>query len=286
MGRIMLQVNLIKGFVIAAGFLALTAAAPRFEAGETGIVASIVDGDSFVLDSGLEVRLAQIEAPRVRPGDTWGPQATASLERMIKGKRVELRYGGLRRDRRGRAIAHVFIPQGMGREAVWVQTEMLKSGIARVHTYADNRSAIAQLWGAEREARRAGRGVWSAPAYQVRFATAEALQGGIGSFQLAEGRVESASQRGSVIFLNFGTDNKTDVTAVIPERAFSLWPGGAGELLALQGRSIRVRGYVRNSNGPALWLDHPEQIEYIMGAPGSPAPAKQHQEAQASTKKG
>jgi micrococcal nuclease len=278
----MASMSMIKSLVIAASFLVLTAAAPRFEAGETGVVASIVDGDSFVLDSGLEVRLAQIEAPRVRPGDTWGPQATASLERMIKGKRVELRYGGLRRDRRGRAIAQVFIPQGMGREAVWVQTEMLRTGIARVHTYADNRSAIAELWGAEREARRAGRGVWSAPAYQVRFATPQALAGGIGSFQLAEGRVESASQRGSVIFLNFGTDNKTDVSAVVPERAFALWPGGAADILALQGRSIRIRGYVRNSNGPALWLDHPEQIEYIIGPsrqPDDPAPRPETQGA-------
>jgi micrococcal nuclease len=295
MGLKMTHMKFVKGFAIAAGFLVLTAAAPRFEGGESGVVASIIDGDSFVLDSGLEVRLAQIEAPRVRPGDTWGPQATASLERMLKGKRVELRYGGLRRDRRGRAIAQVFIPQGIGREPLWVQTEMLKSGIARVHTYADNRTAIAQLWGAEREARRAGRGVWSAPAYQVRFATPEALQGGIGSFQLAEGRVESASQRGSVVFLNFGTDNKTDVTAVIPERAFALWPNGVTDLLALQGRSIRIRGYVRNSNGPALWLDHPEQIEYIMGptraapvvtnAPAAPK-ASGRQEATATTKKG
>jgi micrococcal nuclease len=274
--------KLIKGFVIGAAFLLVMAGAPRFESGESGVVASIIDGDSFVLDNGLEVRLAQIEAPRVRPGDTWGTQATANLERLIKGKRVELRYGGLRRDRRGRAIAQVFIPQGIGREAVWLQTQMLRSGIARVHTYADNRSAIAELWGAEREARRAGRGVWSAPAYQVRFATPQALAGGIGSFQLAEGKVESASQRGSVIFLNFGTDNKTDVSAVIPERAFSLWPGGATEILALQGRSIRVRGYVRNSNGPAMWLDHPEQIEYIVGAPASPA----QQEAATTSKKG
>jgi micrococcal nuclease len=284
MDREMARSNLIKGLVIAVGFLVLAAAAPRFDNGETGVVATIVDGDSFVLDSGLEVRLAQIEAPRVRPGDTWGPQATANLERMLKGKRVELRYGGLRRDRRGRAIAQVFIPQGMGREPIWVQTEMLKAGIARVHTYADNRSAIGELWGAEREARRAGRGIWTAPAYQVRFATAEALEGGIGSFQLAEGRVESASQRGSVIFLNFGTDNKTDVTAVIPERAFSLWSGGATELLALQGRTIRVRGYVRNSNGPAMWLDHPEQIEYIIGPPRGAA-ATQREERSVKTKK-
>jgi micrococcal nuclease len=272
----------VKSLVIALGFVALVAAAPRFESGESGVVKDIIDGDSFMLDNGLEVRLAQIEAPRVRPGDTWGPQATARLEAMLKGKRVELRYGGLRRDRRGRALAQVFVPQGFGKEPVWVQTTLLQEGIARVHTYADNRAAIGELWTAEREARRSGRGIWTNPAYQVRFATPEALQGGIGSFQLAEGKVESAVQRGSVIYLNFGTDNKTDMTAVIPERAFDLWPGGSADILALQGRSIRVRGYVRNSNGPSIWLDHPEQIEFIMG----PARNAARQSVPVAVKKG
>jgi micrococcal nuclease len=232
-----------------------------------------VDGDTFVLDSGLQVRLAQVEAPRVRPGDAYGLQASTALEQLIGGKRVQLRYSGLRRDRRGRAIAQVFLPQTGGRDAIWVQTELLRTGHARVHTYADNRASIAELWTAEREARRANRGVWAAPAYQVRFATPEALSGGIGSFQLAEGRVETATQRGKVIMLNFGTDNKTDVTAVIPERAYSLWQGGAASLLALEGRSIRIRGFVRNSNGPSIWLDHPEQIEYIVGPTRAPDPA-------------
>ena len=101
--------------------LALAAAAPSFERGEMGQVSKVLDGDSFVLDSGLEVCLAAVEAPRVRPGDIWGPRATQDLERLILGKKVELRYDGLRRDRRGRAIAHVFVPQGLGKEAVWVQ---------------------------------------------------------------------------------------------------------------------------------------------------------------------
>ena len=61
-------------------FLALAAAAPNFERGETGKVDKVLDGDSFILDSGLEVRLASVEAPRVRPGDIWGPRATQDLE--------------------------------------------------------------------------------------------------------------------------------------------------------------------------------------------------------------
>ena len=188
--------------------VAIAAAAPSFERGETGQVSKVLDGDSFVLESGLEVRLAAVEAPRVRPGDIWGPRATQDLERLVLGKKVELRYDGLRRDRRGRAIAHVFVPQGLGKEAVWVQSTLLKSGLARVHTYADNRRAVGDLW-------------------------------------------------------------QADVTAIVPETAFQRWRGGAPDILALQGRTIRVRGYVRNSNGPSVWVDHPEQIEFIM-VPAAP----------------
>jgi hypothetical protein len=43
--------------------------------------------------------------------------------------------------------------------------------------------------------------------------------------------------------------------------------GPLGALLTT--RTIRVRGYVRNSNGPSVWVDHPEQIEFIM-APAAP----------------
>lgn len=261
--RVLKLIGLFGALVVSA------AAAPSFERGEVGLVSKVLDGDSFILDSGLEVRLAEIEAPRVRPGDSWGARATKDLEGLILGKRVELRYDGLRRDRRGRALAQVFVPQGFGKEAIWIQTALLKDGMARVHTYADNRRAIGDLWQAEREARRAGRGIWTAGPYQVRFATAEALQGGINSFQLMEGKVVKASQRGKVMFLNFGTDEKTDVTAIVPETAFPRWPGGADALLALEGRTIRVRGYVRNSNGPSVWVDHPEQIEFIM-APAAP----------------
>jgi endonuclease YncB( thermonuclease family) len=247
------------------------AAGPRLASGETGVVTRVIDGDSLVLDNGLEVRLAQIEAPRLRAGDPLGPRATAALKSAVEGRTVHLRYGGLRRDKRGRAIAHVFVPQGAGREDLWVQTALLRDGHARVHTYSDNRGDVPALWGAEREARRAGRGVWSSPLYQVRFATPEALRGGEGSFQLMEGKVVDVARRGSVTFINFGADSRTDVTAIVPERAYALFPGGADGLLSLKGRDIRVRGFVRMSNGPSVWLDHPEQVEFVLPA-GATAP--------------
>ena len=48
----------------------------RLAAGETGKVVSVHSGDSFTLDSGLEVRLAGVEAPR-------GDQAFADQARTL-----------------------------------------------------------------------------------------------------------------------------------------------------------------------------------------------------------
>jgi hypothetical protein len=35
------------------------------------------------------------------------------------------------------------------------------------------------------------------------------------------------------------------------------------DLLALKGRGVRVRGYLRDFNGPSMDLTHPEQIEVL-----------------------
>jgi micrococcal nuclease len=247
-------------------------ASGTFAAGERGTVASVEDGDSFTLAGGQVVRLAQIEAPRLRDGDASASAARAALAAMVSDRPVQLRYGGLRRDRRGRALAQVFVAAGTGASAeTWVQEALLRAGMARVHTYADNRAEVASLWAAEREARRAGRGLWSDPAYQVRYATPEALSGGIGTFQLMEGAVTAVERRGRVVLLGFGDDRSTDVSVVIPETALALWPGGEAGVTALEGRTIRVRGFVRMDRGPSVWVDHPEQMEYIRTGATVPA---------------
>ncbi len=249
-------------------FAGVAGANGAFEAGERGRVASVEDGDSLTLVGGQVVRLAQIEAPRIRDGDPAGPQARAALQGLVGSGTVELRYGGLRRDRRGRALAQVFAAR-QGGEA-WVQEELLRAGMARVHTYADNRRDVPRLWAAEREARRAGRGIWAMPAYQVRFATPEALSGAIRTFVLMEGTVTAVERRGTVILVGFGEDRATDVTAVVPETALPLWQGGEAAITALRGRAIRVRGYVRMDRGPSVWVDHPEQIEFIRPVTSTP----------------
>ncbi|KAF0116671.1 MAG: hypothetical protein FD163_150 [Hyphomonadaceae bacterium] len=270
--------KLLQSIFVILAFFATAALGAFLENGEKGRVVRVLDGDSFVMESGLIVRMAQIEAPRIRSNDPEGFAARAALNSYVGGKDVQLKYGGLRRDRAGRALAMVFISTGMLQEPIWVNQEMLRIGYARVHTYPDNRVLVPELWQAEREARRAARGIWSNPAYQVRFATLSALVGAENSFQLVEGKVADVVQDGNLIRLIFASDGGANVAAVIPQRAWEMWSGGVPELMAIKGLDIRVRGRVQGSqpartskkgktypaHGPQIWLDHPEQIEFII----------------------
>ena len=68
----------------------------RLAPGETGRVTEVSSGDSFVLDNGLQVRLAGVEAPwRDAP---FAVQARTALAELILDKKVQLLYGGARRN--------------------------------------------------------------------------------------------------------------------------------------------------------------------------------------------
>ncbi len=258
--------------------LPLLALSPFFQTGEKGKVVRVIDGDSIILENGLMVRLAQIDAPWILPSDNDGIKARAALSSLVLNKNVILKYGGLRRDRQGRALAQVFIDNGLLNEDLWVNITMLRLGYARVHTYSDNRTRIEDFWAAEREARREKRGIWDNPKYMVRFATPNALIGADNRFQLIEGKIIETYQYPKLVKICFGNNQETDVCALIPDKAWVFWPAGVSEILALKGHNIRIRGKVTNSqgarttksgktfkaHGPQIWLDHPEQIEFLI----------------------
>ena len=132
---------------------ALSQTCDALQAGPSGRVVSISDGDTFDLDTGLTVRLVGIQAPKLPLGrdgfEAWplGDEAKATIEDLVMGQQVSLYYGGESRDRHGRALAHVMVERDG--EVVWVQAEMLRLGLARVYSFPDNRSCLEVLYAAE-----------------------------------------------------------------------------------------------------------------------------------------
>jgi endonuclease YncB( thermonuclease family) len=109
--------------------------------GETGSVSYVIDGDGFVLQSGLKVKLAGIEAPqRAWPEQNriafpLSEEARDALEQLVKNKSVGLYYGGETRDRYDRALAQVWLLDKNGEKQLWLQEAMVKAGYARVYSW-------------------------------------------------------------------------------------------------------------------------------------------------------
>jgi len=230
-----------------------------------GVVAQVIDGDTVILEQGLEVRLVGIQAPKLALGragfdqQPLGPEAKAVLEAMILGKRVRLSFGGLQIDRYGRALAHLFVDGAAGE--IWVQGEMVRQGLARVYSFQDNRALVGDLLALEVQARAAKRGIWALAFFEIR--QAEQTGDFLDRFEVIEGRVLAAEQVGGRIYLNFGEDWRTDFTISVAPSDTDLFENAGIDLLSLAGQRIRVRGWLRNFNGPVIDLTHPEQLESL-----------------------
>src|SRR5262245_35446382 len=89
----------------------VAATACRFEAAGTGKVRAIIDGRSFTLDDGREIRLAAIEVPfPPRSGESGtdaaaGASARVALASILADQTVELRQSVATPDRYGRMPA-------------------------------------------------------------------------------------------------------------------------------------------------------------------------------------
>lgn len=220
----------------------------RLSRGETGQVMQIRQGDDFVLNSGLEVRLAGVEAPH--NNEPGAAEAKAALTSLVQGQQVTLFYGGAHRDHYGRAIAQV----RMARHGVWLEEALLKAGRVRVHTWPDNMALVHPMLTAEARARTANTGLWALPAYRV-LLPSEADRAG--RFTVMEGRVAKVTATAGPEWLDFAEGG---AAARIPAQAETAFQQAGIDLPKLTGHVVRVRGWV--SNG-VLSLDHPAALEQI-----------------------
>ena len=263
-------ISCLAGAVVLPTAAARTQGRPltacRFEIAGTGSVRTIIDGRSFILEDGREIRLAGIEVPLAPASGESGPRAEAglaaraALESMLARQSVELRQNGAGADRYGRALAMVYVMRdGVARS---VAHEMLARGFARVSARVGDRPCAEELLAQERAARRAKLGLWSEPYYVIVAAESGAhLAAERGRFTVAEGNVLSVRESAGTIYMNFGRRWSQALTATISKRDVPVFAAAGVEPKKLENRRVRVRGWVEERNGPRIELTRPEQIE-------------------------
>jgi len=228
------------------------AALDRLSLGEQGKVVSVQSGEVLTLDSGLVVRLAGLEAPF--PDEPGGSAAQADLAKLVNGRRVELRYGGLRRDSQGRALAQVRLADNRA----WVQGALLRDGMARVRTWADNRGMAQPMLNDEAKARLAKSGLWGQGVFRV-LIPPEVTRTDEG-FQIVEGRPRVITPTRQGVYLDFA-DDKRGFAIRVDDKALPDFAAAGTPVQGLVGKLIRVRGPVGWNTTMAV--DHPEQVELL-----------------------
>ena len=257
--------------VLAPSFVGAESIRDKLSVGPTVQVIEVVDGDTVIIrpapGGAKQIRLVGIQAPKLPLGrkgfKAWplSPESKLALEKLTLNRQVTLYFGDSRMDRHGRHLAHLFLnDEGNGG---WVQGALIEQGMARVYTFPDNRKLASEMYKRERQARAANLGIWALPFYIPRPAEPVSLLKQLGTFQLVEGRVQSAAKVKGRIYLNFGANWRDDFTATVSSKAARLFFKTGQEPTVLQGRRIRVRGWLRKRNGPMIDVSHPEQIEIL-----------------------
>lgn len=261
-----------KGALLQAAGLVLTlsalpAAACDLTRGEPLVLGSVVDGQGLMLADGREVKLADIDTPKLAheraPAWPYAEEARSFLDRLLR-QGATLAYDKTREDRYGRILAFPLLADGQS-----AQARMVEAGFARVMGSPDNRACLGELLALEAKARTARRGIWADPFYRVLDAhDVVTLARSEGRFEIVEGKVrEAASIRGR-LYLNFGDDRHADFTVTVAPVDAKLFKAGKwapifSDLPGLAGRKVRIRGIVESFHGPEIVLTHPEQIEFL-----------------------
>lgn len=123
-------------------------------------VSRVIDGDTIGIDTGAKVRYIGVDTPETkhpRKGvEFYGKEAFSFNKQLVGGRRVRLECDVQKRDRYGRLLAYVYLPDG-----TFVNAELVRKGYARVSTYPPNVKYQELFLRLEQQARQKKRGLWN-----------------------------------------------------------------------------------------------------------------------------
>jgi micrococcal nuclease len=123
---------------------------------EEATVRKVVDGDTIEVDEGgvpFRVRYIGMDAPELK-GEPMAAESLEANRRLVEGKRIVMVRDLSEADRYGRLLRFVFSG------GIFVNSELVRLGLARATSYPPDVSCAAELRSAESEARAARRGLW------------------------------------------------------------------------------------------------------------------------------
>jgi micrococcal nuclease len=238
-------------FGLAPGFAEAAARAACPVAGTQPISIVKASPGGFVAEGGAEIRVSGLLSSDI---------GEAALGVMRSAG--PLSYAGT-----GASDRYERIPAQLFAGGKWVQGELLRMGLARVHIEPRDTPCARSLFAAEEEGRKTRAGHWGDGTFDV--LSADGLQRRGGTFQIVEGKVESTAIIRGRAFINFGPDYRTDFTVTIAPSDMGAFRRAKFDIRALAGKRVRVRGFIDFYNGPEMDVALPEAIEVLEPTPPS-----------------
>ncbi len=219
-------------------------------------VKTILAGDSVLDETGNVYRLVGIDVP-----ETMADDAAAYLAELSKGQKCTLyqtkKEDTGRTNRMGQTLGHL----ECGVDNIWLQGNLLARGFARVRTTPANPELADVMLKIEYMARTKKRGLWNIPSHKI-YTPGDVSSKMVG-FHVVEGAVYTVAQTREMFFINFAQDWKSDFSIGIPLPLLRQFSQAHIPLQSLKGKPVRVRGWMRDYNGPFIEIDHIEQLEIL-----------------------
>lgn len=226
-------------------------------------VTEVIDGDTVRLSNGKLLRYIGMDTPeiRIKEGEEfiYAPQlfsleAKKFNEQLVEGKFVKIEFDVDKVDKYGRMLGYCYV------DDVFVNAKLVQEGLAVVYTRPPNVKYADRFIELQRSAREAKKGLWGA--YEV-INHSEAHKY-IDQVRTVKGKVLNTYDSGKTVYLNFGSDYKTDFTVVIFKDSLKFFQEkGISPLTFYKKKTIQVTGKIKKYNGPEIVVNTPGEIEIL-----------------------
>ena len=123
---------------------------------KTATVTRVIDGDTIIIDTGHRVRYIGIDTPEIYPErEAYGMEAWQANRQLVEGKQVRLERDVSEKDKYGRLLRYIYV------DDIFVNAELVRQGLAEAKAYPPDTKHQDLLEQVEKEAKRAGRGIWA-----------------------------------------------------------------------------------------------------------------------------
>ena len=223
-------------------------------------IASVIDGDTVILDDGRTIRLVGLNAPELarpeayisrdwqRNNQPLSLAAKEALTNFVANAQVRIYPSVSGYDRYKRQLAHLFVSKSYkGVEKISNLTaQLIEKGLAYAVAMAPNLSFSECYFSSEKQARATGMGVWSEEQLQP-IVAADFDQYGRSGFALIQGLVTRVSRSKGRVWM----DIDDTVVIMVGKRSFGYF---TQDLEEYEGHTIEVRGWVidRQKKGKRL----------------------------------